>query len=183
MTPEDEPLEPLDIDDRSPGERMVAIGREGLASVKAIVDDGRLDVAAVLWMLCAVATVGVGIYSALRSTDFGAGGGTWAKITALGTIGGPGIAVFCIAGIALAVPFKSPAARFALLLALAVGGWVVVSAGCDLASVLHDSTSRDAGLAAGDRAAAAVQAVAYGGFGAVVVLVVGSITRRRSGGH
>src|SRR5215212_6640694 len=105
---DDEPLEPLNIDDRSPGERMLASGSRSVSRIGAMVDEQRLDFVALIWMVSTLVFTGTQIYDALDL--FGTTGpvpgfsvSSWDKIAALGQTGGPYLAVSCLVGIVLAL--------------------------------------------------------------------------------
>jgi hypothetical protein len=170
-----ESLEPLDIDDRSPGERMVASGRAGGSRLGELVEEQRLDFVALLWMVCTIGFTGVQIYSALH----GFGGqflrfDAWAKVAALGQTGGPIVALSCLGGIALAVMSDTAVARFAILVAGVTGAWVFVAGVLNVASAVHQGSDvlfRVAFLGGGNRAAEAIAGLALGGLGLVVMMV------------
>ena len=128
MKTDDEPLEPLDIDDRSPGERMIASGRAGVGRLGEIVDGRRFDIAALVWMLCTITFVGTEIYTAFRVTGSDGFGGDslWNRLAALTSSRGPFVAVSCLVGIVLAVlSLDTAGGRTALWLATLGGavGW------------------------------------------------------------
>ena len=157
--------QPLDIDDRSPLEKMTAGGGAGL------------DIAALVWMLCTITYVGCEIYSVLKIAGNGFGFGSessgWAKVAALATTGGPLVALSCIAAVALAVQVRSTLSRFALLLATVAGGWIVVAGAFQIASAMHraDNSVGFSGLSGGNRAVGVLSGLAFGGFGVVVAAV------------
>jgi hypothetical protein len=168
---DDEPLEPLDIDDRSDGERMVAAGRAGADRFREVVADRHLDVAALIWMVSTVAFVGVEIYSALHF--FGArlpGSDAWRKVAVLGQTGGPVVAASCLVGIALAAWFDTAAARFAIFLAALVGGWVLAAGVLDIAASAH-STEMTFTVSSGNRVIGVIGGVGLAGLGLVVVMI------------
>ena len=163
---DDQPLEPLDIDDGSAGER-------GLAGLDGIVDRQGFELAAVIWMVSTVAFVGVQVYTALDLLE-GAGGtfDTWSKIAALGQTGGPIVALSCLAGIALATLAGTRAARFAVFLAGATGAWVVVAGLFDVAATLHRSEETlGFGFSQPNRAVGVIGGLALAGLGLVVSML------------
>lgn len=172
----DPTLEPLDIDDRSPGERMLASGRARVGRMGGLVDDSRFDLAGLLWMLCTLTFVGCQIYTVLKF----AGGGTfngvtsdsslWQKIAGLSATGGPIVAISCLAGIGLAVMFHTAAARFALFLATLGGAWVFVAGVFGIAATLHEPMYASA-FNAGNRAVGALAALSFAGIGLVVAAI------------
>ncbi len=169
-----EPLEPLDIDDRSPGERMLASGRTGMSRLGELVDEQPLDIVALIWMACVVVFTGVQIYSALNllNSPFGGLGG-WEKVALLGQTGGPVIAVSCLVGIAIALTSESTIARVSVLLAGIVGVWVFVAGVLDIASAVHSSnpTLRIGFLGQGNRVVGTLGGLALAGFGLVVMML------------
>ena len=58
-----QPLEPLAIDDRSPGERMIAGGRAGLTELREVAERAHFGTIALLWMLFALMIVGAEVYA------------------------------------------------------------------------------------------------------------------------
>jgi hypothetical protein len=185
MTIDDEPLEPLAIDDGSPGERMIGGGRAGMGRLGEIVDDQPFAVAALLWMVCTLISVGVGIYSVLDIFPGGLafpGRDAWTDIALLAQTGGPVVAIACVVGIALAALSDTSTARFSLWLAAVGGAWVFVAGALGIAAALHGS---DTGTITfifsgrGNRAVAVVGGLAYAGLGLVVALVALRLARRR----
>jgi hypothetical protein len=172
----DAELEPIDIDDRSPGERMVAGTRAGLGRIGELVDEQRLDVVALIWVLCTITYTGVQIYGALNLFNgrFGAFG-NWEKIAALASTGGPGVAVSCVVGIALAVTSETAMARFAIAVAGIVGAWVLVAGVLNVVYALHQrhglNTISFSITEGSNRFVQAVGGVALGGFGLVVMMI------------
>ncbi|HTK14778.1 MAG TPA: hypothetical protein VL769_00165 [Acidimicrobiia bacterium] len=170
-----EQLEPLDIDDRSPGERMIASGRAGVGRLHELVDEQRLDIVALIWVGCIIAFTGVEIYSAFHALGGGIPGvDGWTKVALLGQTGGPTVAVSCLIGIAVAVMSDTPVARLAILLAGVVGAWVLVAGVLDIASAVHqggEPTFRIGFLGQGNRAAGIIGGLALGGFGLVVMMI------------
>jgi hypothetical protein len=167
-----EPLEPLNIDDRSPGEKMLASGRVGMSRVGELVDEQRLDVAALVWMICTVTFTGVEIYQAFHL--FGASGfnpSTWDKIAALGQTGGPLVAMSCLVGIALAITTDSAVARWSIIMAGVLGAWVFVAGIFDFASNVHRSSESLISFNRGNRGAGAIGALALAGLGLVVMMI------------
>jgi hypothetical protein len=168
-----EQLEPLDIDDRSPGERMIASGRAGVGRLGEIVDEQRLDIAALIWVGCTVAYLGTQIYSALDlfNGQF-AGSGGWEKVAALAGTGGLGAALSCLAGIALALTCDTAPARVAILLAGVVGAWVFVAGDLNIAYALHQHGDSVQLLSRGtNRGVAVIGGLALAGFGLVVMMI------------
>ena len=170
---DDLPFEPLDIDDRSPGEKMLAGGRAGAGRIAELFDNQGFDLAAVIWMVSTVAFVGVEIYNALDL--FGRAGltvGTWDKIAALGQTGGPTVALSCLVGIALASVLDSRAGRVAIVLAGVTGAWVLVAGLFDVTASLHrgENTLR-LGFSGGNRAVGVIAGLALAGLGLVVIMI------------
>ena len=171
---DDQPLEPLDIDDRSPGEKMIDSGRTSFARLGEHFDNQGFDLAALIWMVSTIAVVGVEIYSALHL--FGGAGtlslGTWDKIAALGQTGGPVVAVSCLIGIALAAVLDSAAGRIAIVLAGVVGVWVLVAGLFDVAAAAHRGNNTFGfGFSRENRAVGVIGGLALAGLGLVVVMV------------
>jgi hypothetical protein len=170
-------LEPLDIDDRTGGERMIASGRAGISRLGELVDEQRLDIVALIWVGCLVAYTGTQIYGALdlfngRVGGFGFGG--WEKVAALASTGGPVIAISCVAGIALAFTSDTAQARVAIVLAGIVGAWVFVAGVLNVAYAFHRPGNRTFtfSLAQGsNRVVAAIGGLAVAGFGLVVMMI------------
>jgi hypothetical protein len=165
-------LEPIDIDDRSPGERMAAAGRVGVSRIAQLIDEQRLDIAALIWMLCTVTFTGVQIYQAFHA--FGGAGfdvSTWDRIGALGQTGGPIVAFACIVGILLGLTWNSAIARFSIFLAGIVGGWVFIAGIFDIAANVHNNTSGNFSFGATNRAVGAIGGIALAGFGLVVMMI------------
>src|SRR5882672_2420836 len=170
---DDQPLEPLDIDDRSPGEKMIDRGRTSVTRLGELFDNQGFDLAALIWMVSTIAFVGVDIYNALRLfRGTGTTLGTWDKIAELGQTGGPVVAVSCLVGIALAAVLSSSAGRFAILLAGVTGVWVLVAGLFNVASNAHHSHSPIAfAFNRGNRAVAVIGGLALAGLGLVVIMV------------
>jgi hypothetical protein len=166
-----EPLEPMDIDDRSGGERMLATGRAGVNRISELVDEQRLDVVALVWILSAIAFTGVQIYQALHLLESGVSISAWDKIAALGQTGGPLVAVTCLAGIALAITSDSAVARGAIVLAGVLGGWVFVAGIFNFASNVHRRSNALLDFSRGNRGAGAIGGLALAGFGLVVLMI------------
>jgi hypothetical protein len=142
-----EPLEPLDI--------------EGL------------DVAALIWMVCVVAYVGLAIYNVLHAIGGVHEFGTWEKVAALGTTGGPIVAVSCLAGIALAFMSKGAVARLAIVLAGVTGAWVFVAGVFNVASAVHRTSATAFSLSLGqaNRGVEVIAGLAFAGLGLVVMMI------------
>jgi len=176
-----EPLEPLDIDDRSGGERIAAAGRAAASRLGSRLDGLRLDVAGLIWMACVTVVVAVQIYSALHVLDGSAiGFGTWEKISALGgQTAGPTIAVSCFIGIVLAAWFDTAAARFTLYLATLVGAWVLTAGVLVVASSAH-SAERIFTFGRENRAAGIIGGFGLAGLGFVIVLIAWPLARNRT---
>jgi hypothetical protein len=172
---DDQPLEPLDIDDRTGGERLLAGGRAGVDRLGALLDTQPLDLAALIWMLCTSAWVGTQIYNGLQ-LSFGNGGGAfWNKLAVLARTGGPSIAITCLIGIVLAaLVLDATAGRIALWLATIGGLWVGIAGLMQIAVVLH-TKNNDVTLGIsfdrGNRAVEVLQGLAFAGFGLVVAAV------------
>lgn len=166
-----EPLEPLDLDDRSPGERMLASSRVGMSRIGDLVDEQPIDIVALIWMLCTLAFTGVEIYQAFHLVGSGFNVSTWDKIAALGQTGGPIVAVSCLVGIVFAVTSDTAIARFSILLAGIVGAWVFVAGVFDFASSVHQRTDSLITFGRGNRAVGAVGGLALAGLGLVVMMV------------
>jgi hypothetical protein len=176
-----EPLEPLDLDDRSGGERMVAAGRAGADRFRELVADRRLDVVALIWMVSTATFVGVEIYSALRffgGTFPGLGG--WQKVAALAQTGGPSVAVSCLVGIALAAWFDTATARLAIFLATVTGAWVLAAGVLDIAASAHSTALTFSVTSGGNRAVGVIGGVGLAGLGLVVVTIALPLLSRPS---
>ena len=172
MTIDDEPLEPLDIDDRSPGERMIDAGRAGFGRIGELVEDQRFDVASLVWMLATVTFVGCDIYIAYKQgsgMQGFPGGSGWERIAFLGNTGGPVVAMSCLVGVALAALFDTPAARLAHWLAVFVGGWVVLAGIFELAASAH--SPGDALDGGGSRPVGVLSGIAFAALGLVVIVI------------
>jgi hypothetical protein len=169
-----EQFEPLDIDDRSPGERLVASGRVGLSRLGELGAEQRLDFVALLWMVCIVAYTGVQIYQVVHLFDQGIPVlDAWEKIAALGQTAAPITAVSCLVGIALALMSDTAVSRFAFLLAGIVGMWVLIAGAFDVATAVHHGDDEIFGgqFAQGNRAVGVIGGLALAGFGLVVAMV------------
>lgn len=166
-----EPLEPLDIDDRSPGEKMLASGRVGMNRISELADEQRLDIAALVWIVCLVALTGVQIYQALHLFGAGIAATSWDKVAALGQAGGGFVAVSCLVGIALAVTEDSTVARFSIMLAGVLGVWVFVAGIFNFASNVHRQSNDLINFNRGNRASGAIGGLALAGFGLVVMMI------------
>jgi hypothetical protein len=164
-------LEPIEIDDRSPGERMVASGRVGVSRIAEMLDEQRLDIAALIWVLCTVTFTGVQIYQAFNLFGSRFEASTWDKIAALGQTGGPVVAVSCIIGILLALTWDSAIARFSILLAGFVGAWVFVAGIFTVASNVHKNADGNIVFGQVNRGAGAIGGLAVAGLGLVVMMI------------
>jgi hypothetical protein len=163
--------EPLDIDDRSGGERLMASARVGVNRVGELVDEQRLDFVALLWVVCTVASTGVQIY---RAVDlFGeTEPDTWGKLAALGQTAGATVAISCLIGIALALTSDTAVSRLAILLAGGVGAWVFAAGMFSFASSLHHENGGAPNVfGQGNRVAGGIGGLAVAGFGLVVAML------------
>ncbi|MGO9877225.1 MAG: hypothetical protein ACLPVY_25885 [Acidimicrobiia bacterium] len=135
----DEPL----IDVRSPAERWSDAGRANFERFRALVEDGRLDLVALWWMIFVVAYSLVEIYSALRASGFGNSPGStdwWTKADLLASSGGISLVLTSMMGILLAAFFDGPAARLAFRLAIVGGAWAVAMSLLDIVVAFHENT-------------------------------------------
>lgn len=170
--PTDEPL----IDARSPGERWIDSGRANFERFRALVEDGRLDLVALWWMIFAVAYSVVAIYSALRSSGFGNSPGStdwWTKAELLTGSGGLTLVLFSMIGVVLAAFFDGPAARLAVRLAMVGGAWTMLMSLLGIVVAFHDNTGAEAGfLPSGTEAKVVTSLGAFcvGGLGLVIAL-------------
>jgi hypothetical protein len=164
-------LEPIDIDDRSPGERMAAAGRVGMSRISQMIDEQRLDIVALIWVLATVTFTGVQIYQAFQLFGSRFEASTWDKVAGLGQTGGPVVAVSCIIGILLALTWDSAIARFSSLVAGIVGGWVFVAGVFTVASNVHKNADGNIVFGQTNRAAGAIGGLAVAGFGLVVMMI------------
>jgi hypothetical protein len=144
---DDQPLEPRELFDRQ-----------------------GLDIVALIWVGCTIASVGCQIYNVLDVV--GGGAQVWQKIAVLGQTGGPIVAVSCLIGIGLAALSDTAAARFAIVLAGVVGAWVLVAGAFEVAAAVH---SRDTAIGFGfghaNRALSGISGLALAGLGLVVVMI------------
>ena len=177
-----EPREPL-IDVRSPAERWSDAGRARYDALQSAVDRGRLDVAALVWMVLLLLVVVLEVYSGLRDTNFGSGNSDWwYKATIVAGSGGILVTFGGMIGVALAALARGRAARLALRLAMLGGAWAAVASVFGIATALHDPTSSGAFLAPPSRSGEAkvVSALTYvclGGLGLVVAVVAWHVLR------
>ena len=178
MTLDDEPLEPIAIDDRSPGERMIAGGRAGLTELRGVAERLHFDTIALLWMLFALMIVGAEVYAALRygnTTGFpapgGFGGDVWLKALIVAEESGS-FAILCVIGIAFASLVPSARARLALWIAAAVGAWTVVAGLAGVVAAGHGYYSLSTGEPGPPIVSRAVGSVRYFGFAGLGMLVV-----------
>jgi hypothetical protein len=175
-------LEPIAIDDRSGAERIAATGRAGLARLDALANAGRIDVAALLWMLCTITYVGSNIYTYLHLNGSGFTVSGWDTVSSLAATGGPNVAVLALLGIGLAFWFDSSASRLAVAFAMAAGAWVAIAGIFGIASVLHTPANDLSGgptFDGGNRVASTLGAAAFVGLGLLVVLIAWSLVRMR----
>ena len=184
MTIDDEPLEPLAIDDRSPGERMIAGGRAGLTELREFAERLQFDTIGLLWMLFALMIVGAEVYAALRYGNPGGfpggfGGDAWLKALLLAEESGS-FAVLCVIGIAFASLVQSARARLALWVAAAVGAWTAVAGLAGVVVAWHGyDTSDSPGVAIENRAVGSLRYFGFAGLGMLVVLVAGRLAQSR----
>jgi len=170
--PTDEPL----IDARSPAERWSDAGRANFERFRALVEDGRLDLVALWWMIFVVAYSVVAIYSALRSSGFGNSPGStdwWTKADLLTSSGGLTLALFSMVGVVLAAFFDGPAARLAFRLAMVGGAWAMLMSLLDIAVAFHENAGPIAGfLPSGTEAkvVTSLGALCVGGLGLVIAV-------------
>jgi hypothetical protein len=113
------------IDARSPAERWAEAGRAGFDRVRAMIENGRLDLAGLWWMRLLLVYAGLQIYSALRGDGFGSD--WWTRTAVLSSAGGLLLIFGSVAGVVLAAFFDTSAARRTLRLAVAAGAWVVLA--------------------------------------------------------
>jgi hypothetical protein len=167
--------EPL-IDARSPAERWSDAGRANFERFRALVEDGRLDLVAMWWMIFVIAYTVVAIYSALRSSGFGNSPGStdwWTRADLLTNSGGVTLVLFTMIGVVLAALFDGPAARHAFRLAMVGGAWAALMSLLDIAVAFHENTGPIAGfLPSGTEAkvVTSLGALCFGGLGLVIAL-------------
>jgi hypothetical protein len=171
------------IDVRSPAERFADSGRDGLARLRERLDDGPLDVAALIWMICVIGTLAVQIYGAFDNQfdgSFDSEG--WFTAAVLASSGNYVLAFGCMLGIGLAAWGDSGPARVALALAILGGAWAIVASLIGVAVIYHESLAGSLLFltSLGDnRAVSSVGTLLQGGLGIVVVLVASSLLASR----
>jgi hypothetical protein len=170
-------LEPIAIDDRSLGERMIAGSRTGYARMREIAQRQRFDAIALLWMVCVLIIVGSEIYSTLRRGSLGgAFGGLaddwWYKVELLAEISG-GWAFVTLLGVGLAALVTGARARLALWIATAIGVCAFAGSIAGVAVSWHDfgGPLDNARPPIDDRLVGTVRYLGYAGLALLVVLI------------
>ena len=177
------PAEPPLVDARSPAERWAEAGRANFERVRALIDDGHLDTAALAWMGFVIAYSVVEAYSALRASGFGDNSGStdwWTRLQLLTNSGGIVLVFGAMIGIVLAVFFYGPASRLALRIAVGGGVWAVITALIGVAVAFHDSNGSFANFQQPGTEAKIVSALgslSVGGFGLVIAVVAWRVAR------
>lgn len=168
-----EPLEPLPIDDRSPGERWVQQGRSGITRIRESGDRHYFGTLALLWMLLTLLALGAEIYSILRFGNPGGFSGgaadAWTKALLLAEVTA-GFSIASMVGVGLAALAPGGRSRAALLIAVVIGGWTVVVGIAGVAAAFHgfgDGSSAPTE----SKFVESVRYLADGGLGLVVIFV------------
>jgi len=162
------------IDVRSPAERWSDAGRARIEQLRARVEGGRFDLAALWWMILVLAYAAVEIYAAVRSPGYRGGQNStdwWTKAQLLTDSGGTGLVLGSMIGVALAAFVGGRAADVALRLATIAGGWAMITALVGVAVAFHMNSGPFAGfLASGTEAevVSALGSLCTGGLGLVV---------------
>jgi hypothetical protein len=167
-----EPLEPLPIDDRSPGERWVQQGRAGMKRFRETAERQHFGTWALIWMLLTLLALGTEIYSVLRfgnTSGFPGIGDGWYKALLLGE-STSGFSLACMVGVGLAAPAPGSRSTAALSTAVLIGGWTVAAAIVGIAAVAHGLGDQPP-LPTGDKLVECGRFVANGGLGFVVIFV------------
>jgi hypothetical protein len=168
-----DPIDPLEIDVRSPGERWADSGRAGVDRLQGLIEQQRLDIAALAWMIFLLLITGVEIYSALRlHGDSGFPGNTdwWSRLAFLAQSGNILLTFGGAIGIALAVVHDSPVARRALQLAVIGGLWAIVANLMGIAVAFHDQSGVTFTIL-GSGESKVVTALTYFGFGGLGLVI------------
>lgn len=177
-----DPIDPLEIDVRSPGERWADSGRAGFGRLQGLIEQQRLDIAAMVWMIFLLLITGAEIYAALRlhgTSGFGNGGDWWTRLAFLAQSGNIVLIFGCAIGIALGLLRESTIARRALQLAVLGGLWAIVANLMGIAVSFHE----ESGLAftsLGGNENKVVTALIYFGFGGLG-LVIATVAGRFAG--
>jgi hypothetical protein len=173
--------EPL-IDARSPGERWAESGRAGFERARALVEDGRLDLAALWWMVCVVVITAVEVYAALRASGLGNAPGStdwWTKASLLANSGGIVLIFGSAIGVFLAAFSNRHPARVALRLAVGAGVWVALSALLGIAVAIHTGDGNFAAFGtsgAEQKILSSIGELCFVGLGVVVAVVATILT-------
>jgi hypothetical protein len=112
---EDEPYTPL----------MKLRAQHPFARLRDVIEDDRLDTAALIWMACVVAYVGAQIWNAfgLKGSALDGYVSGWERVLSLATTGTVAMIVAVVIGVAIAAATDSRASRLASTLAVVVAGW------------------------------------------------------------
>lgn len=168
-----EPLEPLPIDDRSPGQRWVQQGRAGMTRIRESGDREYFGTLALLWMLLTLLALGAEIYSILRfGNPGGFSGGSadaWTKALLLAEVTA-GFSIACMVGVGLAALAPGGRSRSALFIAVLISGWTVVVGIAGVAAAFH-GFGEGSSVPTEAKFVESVRYLAGGGLGLVVIFV------------
>jgi hypothetical protein len=160
------------IDARSPGERWADSGRAGWNDM---LERQRLDLAAMVWMICLWLITGTQIYSAVRMNfdDF-SNSDWWARVAGFSQSGGIVLAFGSAVAIALALQQDSLLARRSLLLATVGGLWVIAAGFMGVAVSFHQETAPISLSNGGEsKFVSALLYVGFAGLGLVITIIAG----------
>ncbi len=182
------PEAPL-IDARSPAERWAEAGRAGFDRLRARIDGGGLDDAALAWMCLLLLYTVLQVYSVFRADSFGSSD-WWTRASFLAQTGGFALVFGSVAAVALAAYFATRAAELTLRLALAGGTWSVLSGFLGVVVSFHWSASAPVIAARGgavlpprsfaDQLVAALANLGYAGLGVVVLVLAWQLLGTRT---
>lgn len=94
--------------------------------LRAVIEDDRLDTAALIWMVCVVALIGAQIWHALRLNESGVFSGYssgWDRVLLLSQSGSIAVIVAIVIGVAVAAATDSRASRLASTLGIVAAAW------------------------------------------------------------
>jgi hypothetical protein len=166
--------ERIEIDVRSPGERWAEAGRVEFDRVRVLLEDGRLDVVALVWMLLLLSYTGLQIYNAWNFGSFGSiqnVSGWWTRLAFLAQTGGFLLIFGGLAAIVMAAFFDTTVARVALYLAMLGGAWTVATAMFGIAVAFHVEQSGPVLSNGENKYVQAFSAAALGGLGLLMAFV------------
>jgi hypothetical protein len=170
------------LDVRSPAERWADSGRAGFERARALVESGRLDLAAFWWMIFILVLTLLQVYAALRVSGFDNVPGStdwWEKASILSGSGGIILIFGSVLGVFLAAFSAGRWARLALRLAVGAGVWVGLAALLGVAVAIHTGQGEFGALGmngAEQKVVSSIGELCFVGLGLVIAVVATILT-------